>query len=64
MEWRAWNLINARARSFEVELAHTLTPSPALPRKRGREQTEFAVRADPTPHEDAVARSGAADPER
>jgi hypothetical protein len=27
-----------------------LTPSPTLPRKRGREQTEFAGRVDPTPH--------------
>jgi hypothetical protein len=26
--------------------AHALTPSPPLPRKRGREQTEFTARAD------------------
>src|SRR5262249_60901536 len=30
---------------------HTLTPSPTLPRKPGREQTEFAARADSAPHE-------------
>src|SRR5262249_51852860 len=29
----------------------TLTPSPPLPRKRGRERIEFAARADSTPYE-------------
>src|SRR5262249_60940982 len=29
----------------------TLTPSPPLPRERGREQTEFGARADFTPRE-------------
>jgi hypothetical protein len=33
---------------------HTLTPSPTLPRKRGREQTEFAARAQSTAHEHAL----------
>ena len=34
--------------------AHTITPSPTLPRLRGREQTEFAARADSAPHENAL----------
>ncbi len=29
----------------------TLAPSPTLPRKRGREQTEFAARADSNSHQ-------------
>jgi hypothetical protein len=33
--------------------AQMLTPSPALPRKRGRGQTEFAARVSPAPTEEA-----------
>jgi hypothetical protein len=33
----------------------TLTPSPPLPRKRGREQTEFAARSLIPPHTNSGA---------
>jgi hypothetical protein len=35
----------SRGDAKEIEV-HTLTPSPALPRKREREQTEFVARID------------------
>src|SRR6266545_3248452 len=50
--WRdregACNKIEGRCKNIHVR---TLTPSPTLPRKRGREQTEFAACADFTSHE-------------
>ena len=53
--WRdregACNKIEGRCKNIHV---HTLTPSPTLPRKRGREQTEFAACADSTSDQHAL----------
>src|SRR5262245_66196724 len=38
---------------FKTIHGHPLPPSPTLPRKRGREQTELAARADSTSNERA-----------
>jgi hypothetical protein len=46
----ACNKIDASCKKIH---AQTLTPSPTLPRKRGREQTEFAARAHSIPRENA-----------
>jgi hypothetical protein len=35
----------------------SVTPSPTLPRRRGREQTEFAARADSISHERRARRA-------
>jgi len=48
----ACNKINSPCTKIHVR---TLTPSPTLPRKQGREQTEFAARAIPPLAEIAVA---------
>src|SRR5215831_18258880 len=47
----ACNKIEGACKRIQRIHMHTLTPSPTLPRKRGREQTEFAARADSAPHE-------------
>src|SRR5262245_1709444 len=47
----ACNKIEGRCKNIHVR---TLTPSPTLPRKRGREHTEFVARVDFTPHELAL----------
>src|SRR5262245_51038209 len=41
--------------AFNTIHVHALTPPPTLPRKRGREQTESAARADSTSNERALA---------
>src|SRR5262245_27905576 len=47
----ACNKVDTACKKIHVR---TLTPSPSLPRKRGREQTGFAARADSTLHEHAL----------